>query len=345
MSVRTHVFMAAMVLSLASFTGTGDRAFSQPQTLKAVKDRDNLICGVSQGVIGFSAPILRGEWVGFDVDFCRALAAAIFDDGKKVKFVPLSADDRFRALQAGEVDILSRNSTWTMSREASMGLTFPAVTYYDGQGFLIRRARNINSALELDNSKVCVQSGTTTELNLADFFNANGMKYQLVSVASSDEAVQAYDSNRCDVLTTDASALHSERLKMTNPDEHVILADVISKEPLGPVVRQNDPQWANIVKWVHFAMVNAEELGVSSRTLDQALQSNKPEVRRLVGTDGNYGEQISLTKDWVVRIIRHVGNYGESFERNVGIRTPLGIPRGMNQLWSDGGILYAPPIR
>ncbi len=341
MSVRGIATVLTLLLTL--FATASDRAMSQ--TLKAIKDRGGLICGVSQGVLGFSARSQSGDWTGFDVDFCRALAAAILNDPAKVSYVPLSANDRFRALQSREIDILSRNSTWTMSREASLGLTFAAVTYYDGQGFLTRRARNINSALELGNSKVCAQSGTTTELNLADYFTANGMKYELVSAASADDAVKAYEANRCDVLTTDASALHSERLKMTKPDDHVILADIISKEPLGPAVRQDDPQWFNIVKWTHFAMVNAEELGVSSKTIDDALKSNKPEVKRLVGIDGNYGEQINLTNDWVVRIVRHVGNYAEVYDRNVGVKTPLGIPRGMNQLWSAGGILYAPPIR
>jgi general L-amino acid transport system substrate-binding protein len=343
MSVRTHATVTVLALSLALSAATSDRAFAQ--TLKAVKERGTLICGVSPGVLGFSAPSQQGGWAGLDVDFCRAVAAAIFDDPGKVKYVPLSAGDRFRALQAGEIDILSRNSTWTMSREASLGLIFAAVTYYDGQGFLIRRARNVNSSLELGNSKVCAQTGTTTELNLADYFAANDMKYELVAAASADEAVRAYDSNRCDVLTTDASALHSERLKMSKPDDHVILSDMISKEPLGPAIRQDDPQWLNIVKWTHFAMVNAEELGVSQKTIDAALKTSKPEVRRLVGTDGNFGEQIGLTKDWVVRIIRHVGNYAESYDRNVGVKTPLGIPRGLNQNWLAGGILYAPPIR
>ena len=344
MSVRTHATVTVLALSLALSTATSDRAFAQ--TLKSVKERGTLICGVSPGVLGFSAPSQQGGgWAGFDVDFCRAVAAAIFDDPGKVKYVPLSAGDRFRALQAGEIDILSRNSTWTMSREASLGLIFAAVTYYDGQGFLIRRARNVNSSLELGNSKVCAQTGTTTELNLADYFAANDMKYELVAAASADEAVRAYDSNRCDVLTTDASALHSERLKMSKPDDHVILSDMISKEPLGPAIRQDDPQWLNVVKWTHFAMVNAEELGVSQKTIDAALKTSKPEVRRLVGTDGNFGEQIGLTKDWVVRIIRHVGNYAESYDRNVGVKTPLGIPRGLNQNWLAGGILYAPPIR
>jgi general L-amino acid transport system substrate-binding protein len=343
MSLRTDATVTMLALSLTLFGTASDRAFSQ--TLKMVKDRGDLICGVSQGILGFSARSQKGDWTGFDVDFCRALAAAIFNDANKVKYVPLSATDRFRALQSGEIDILSRNSTWTMSREASLGLIFAAVTYFDGQGFLVRRARNVNSALELGNSKVCVQRGTTSELNLVDYFAANDMKYEMVSAATADDAVKDYDSNRCDVLSSDSSALHSERLKMTKPNDHVILADIISKEPLGPAVRQYDPQWLNIVKWTHFAMVNAEELGVSSKTIDEALRSNKPQVKRLVGTEGNYGEQINLTNDWVVRIIKHVGNYAEAYDRNVGIKTPLGIPRGMNQLWSEGGILYAPPIR
>ncbi len=342
MSGRTAT-VGVLALSLTLLAAGSEQASSQ--TLKAVKDRGILNCGVSQGVFGFSAPYLQGEWIGFDVDFCRAIAAAVFDDPKKVKFTPLSADDRFRALQAGEIDILSRNSSWTMSREASLGLTFAAVTYYDGQGFLVRRARNINSALELGDSKVCVQSGTTTELNLADYFTANGIKYELVYAGSEDEAVKAYDSDQCNVLTADASALHSARVKMSDPYGHVVLPDIISKEPLGPVVRQADPQWATVVKWTHYAMVNAEELGVSSTTLDEALKSSKPEVKRLVGTEGKYGEELGLTNDWVVRIVKHVGNYGENYERNVGARTPLGIPRGLNQLWSEGGILYAPPIR
>jgi general L-amino acid transport system substrate-binding protein len=319
--------------------------YARAQTLKAVKDRGVLVCGVSQGIVGFSAPSSGGDWSGFDVDFCRATAAAIFNDASKVRFVPLSANDRFRAVQSGDVDLLSRNTTWTISREAELGLTFAAVTYYDGQGFLVRRARNVSSALDLDGSQVCAQAGTTSELNLADYFNANGMNYQLVSAATADDAVKAYEAGRCNVYTSDASQLHAERIKLAKPDDHVILADVISKEPLGPVVRQNDPQWVNIVKWTHFVMVNAEELGVSSKTIDEALKSNKPDVRRLLGIDGKYGEQLGLTNDWVVRIIKQVGNFAEVYDRNVGTKTPLGIPRGINQLWTAGGIVYAPPIR
>jgi general L-amino acid transport system substrate-binding protein len=315
------------------------------QTLKAVQGRGTLTCGVSQGIIGFSAPSESGQWSGFDVDFCRALSAAIFQDAGRVTFVPLAANERFQALQSGKVDVLSRNSTWTMSRETDLGLVFAAVTYYDGQGFMVRRARNVSSALELGDSRVCVQAGTTTEVNLADFFSANSMKSQIVSAATSDEAAKGYDSGRCDTLTSDVSQLYAARLRMTRPDDHLVLPDIISKEPLGPVVRQGDPQWLNIVKWTHFAMVNAEELGVSSRTIDDALRSAKPEVRRLLGAEGAYGEQIGLSRDWVVQIIRLVGNYGEVFDRNVGVKSPLAIARGVNQLWTMGGILYAPPIR
>jgi len=348
--LRRRNFVTGALLA-AAITAASSGHAQQPQIvmplkprLLIVKERGNLVCGVSQGIIGFSAP-QGGDWSGFDVDFCRALAAAIFNDAAKVKFVPLNAGDRFRALQSGEIDVLSRNSTWTMSREGELGLVFAAATYYDGQGFMVRRARNVTSALDLDGSKVCVQSGTTTELNLADYFNANGMKYEAVVSGSADEVLKAYDSGKCDVFTSDSSALYAERLKLAQPGDHIILADIISKEPLAPAVRQGDPQWLNIVKWVHFAMVNAEELGVSGSTLEQALGSKKPDVKRLVGTEGNYGEQIGLTKDWAVRVIRLVGNYGEVYDRNVGVKTQLGIPRGINQLWSAGGIMYAPPIR
>lgn len=331
-------------LSLSTLLGIV-AAGASAQTLKAIKDRGSLVCGVSQGIAGFSAPQANGDWAGLDVDFCRALAAAIFNDAREVKFVPLSASERFDALRSGAVDVLSRNSTWTLGREAELSLVFAGVTFYDGQGFMVRRARNLGSALDLGASKVCVQAGTTTELNLADYFNANGMKYEVTLEPTVDEAVRAYDAGTCDVLTSDASQLYAVRLKLANPDEHVILPDIISKEPLGPAVRRDDMQWLAIVKWTLFAMVNAEELGVSTKTIDAALASKKPEVQRLVGTDGNYGEKIGLTKDWAARIVRLVGNYGEVFERNVGTATALGIPRGINQLWNAGGIMYAPPIR
>jgi len=315
------------------------------QTLKTVRDRGALVCGVSQGLPGFSTPDDRGNWTGLDVDLCRAIAAAIFNDPGKVKYSPLSAKDRFTALQTGEIDVLSRNSTWTMSRDAQLGLNFAAVNYYDGQGFMVRKSLKVNSALELNGASICTQTGTTTELNVADYFRANKMRYEVVAFATADETVKAYDAGRCDVFTSDVSQLYAMRLKLAKPDDQVVLPEVISKEPLGPAVRQGDDQWFDIVKWVFFAMVNAEELGVTSKTVDEAMKSNSPDVRRLVGTEGNFGEQIGLSKDWAARIIKHVGNYGESFERNVGSGSRLNIDRGLNRLWSKGGIQYAPPIR
>lgn len=320
-------------------------AFGSSQTLAQVRTRGSLVCGVNEGLPGFSLLDERGIWSGFDVDFCRALAAAVFGDASKVELVPLSADARFQALRDGKIDVLSRNSTWTMGRETEFGLTFVGVTYYDGQGFMVPRALHVNSALELDGAKVCVQSGTTTIDNLADFFASNKMTLEEIVSSSTDASIKNYDAGLCSVLTSDLSQLYALRLRLSKPRDHVILPDVISKEPLGPVVRDNDLQWINIVKWVHFVMVNAEELGVSSRTIDQALQSQKPEVRRLVGTNGNFGEQIGLTNAWAANIVRSVGNYGEVFERNLGSKTPLAIPRGLNQLWNAGGIQYAPPIR
>jgi general L-amino acid transport system substrate-binding protein len=339
---RISGIQTTVALALAALLfGAGAAA---AQTLAAVKQRGALVCGVSEGILGFSAPSGK-NWAGFDVDLCRALAAAVLGDADKVRYVPLNANDRFEALQSGSIDVLSRNSTWTMSRETGLKLVFPAVTYYDGQGFLIRKSLPATSALELDNTKVCVQGGTTTELNLVDYFRANHMQLVSVTFENARDVVDAYDAGRCDVFTSDVSQLHAERLKLARPDDHVILPDIISKEPLGPAVRQGDEQWANIVKWTVFAMVNAEELGVASASVDQALQSSRPEIKRLVGTDGDFGEQMGLTRDWAVRIIRAVGNYGEVFERNVGTESRLGIPRGLNHLWAAGGILYAPPIR
>jgi general L-amino acid transport system substrate-binding protein len=331
------------LIALAALVATSGAA--PAQTLKAVKERGTLNCGVSHGLLGFSAADDKGAWSGFDVDFCRALAAAIFNDAGKVKFTPLSANDRFDALKSGAIDILSRNTTWTMSRETALGLKFAGVTYYDGQGFLVPASLKVESALELGGKTVCVQAGTTSELNLADYFAANRMRYERVSFATAEETLKAYEAGRCAVLTSDISQLHAERLKLAKPDDHGILPDIISKEPLGPAVRQGDDQWFNIVKWVHFAMVNAEELGVGSQTLDEALKSEKPDIRRLVGGEGDFGPQIGLEKDWAARFLRLVGNYDEVFERNVGIGSRLGIPRGINNLWTNGGIQYAPPIR
>ncbi len=319
-------------------------AGASAQTLKAVKDRGSLVCGVGQGVAGFSLPDDKGNWTGFDVDLCRALAAAVLNDSTKVKFTPLSAKDRFEPLKTGGIDVLSRNTTWTLSRDVAFG-NFAGVTYYDGQGFMVRKALKVNSALELSGASVCTQTGTTTELNLADFFRSNNMKYEVIAFATSDETVKAYEAGRCDVFTTDVSQLYAEKLKLANVNDHVILPEVISKEPLGPLVRHGDDQWYDIVKWTHYGMLNAEELGVSSKNVDDAMKSNLPEIRRLLGVEGNFGEQLGLTKDWMVRILKQVGNYGEVFDRNVGTSSRLGISRGLNRLWTKGGIQYAPPIR
>jgi general L-amino acid transport system substrate-binding protein len=340
MRMNALVLPAAILAALLSL-GAGAHA----QILKAVKDRGTLNCGVSEGVNGFSARDGNGKWTGFDVDFCRAIAAAIFNDATKVNYVPLDANRRFEALQSGTIDVLSRNTTWTISREVNLGLEFAATNFYDGQGFLVRRDMNKETALDLSDTKVCVQTGTTTELNLADYFRVNKILYGLVAASTLDGAIKGYDSGQCNVLTADVSALFGIRLLLSRPDDHVILPDVISKEPLGPVVRQGDTQWFNIVKWVHFAMVNAEELGVTSKNIDDALKSENPDVRRLVGIEGDYGERMGLTTDWAARVVRFVGNYGEVYERTVGGGSPLAIPRGINQLWSKGGILYAPPIR
>ena len=315
------------------------------QTLKAVTDRGMLNCGSNGTLAGFGLPDAQGKWTGLDVDVCRAVAAAIFNDANKVKFVPLSAKDRFTALQSGEVDVLLRNTTWTSSRDTSLGLNFTGVDYYDGQGFMVRKALKVNSALELGDASVCVQQGTTTELNLADFFHAHNMKLKTVTFATANEAVKAYDAGRCDAYTTDASGLYAERLRLANVSDHIVLPEIISKEPLGPAVRHGDDQWFDIVKWVLFAMINAEELNITSKNIDEMTKSTNPEVKRFVGTEGNYGEQLGLSKDWAVRIVKLVGNYGESFERNVGQGSPLKIDRGLNKLWNKGGIQYAPPVR
>jgi general L-amino acid transport system substrate-binding protein len=315
------------------------------RTLKRTVRRGEVLCGVNKGLPGFSIPDDKGNWTGFDVDFCRAVAAAIFDDPGKAKFIPLDASERFKELQNRKVDILSRNSTWSLSRETSYDLYFPAVAYYDGQGFMLPRARNIDSALDLNGSKVCVQDGTTTVLNLADYFRANNMKYEEKKFGKLEDVIKAYEAGQCDTLTADVSQLYALRLNLAKPVDHTILPDVISKEPLAPVVRERDDDWMLIVKWTLYAMINAEELGVTSKNIDEALKSKKPDVMRLVGTEGNYGEELGLTRDWAVRIIRHVGNYGEVYERNIGSESKLKIPRGLNQLWSAGGIQYAPPIR
>jgi general L-amino acid transport system substrate-binding protein len=344
-----RTFRGGLLIGLAVAVAVGAAAIAyeryDTKTLKRTVRRGEVLCGVNAGLPGFSIPDDKGNWIGFDVDFCRAVAAAIFDDPKKIKFIPLDANERFKELQGRKVDILSRNSTWSMSRETNYDLYFPAVAYYDGEGFMLPAARKIDSALDLNGSKVCVQDGTTTQLNLADYFRANNMKYQEMKFGKFDEVFKAYESGQCDTFTADVSQLYALRLNLIQPSDHVILPDVISKEPLAPVVRQRDDDWMMIVKWTLYAMINAEELGITSSNIDEALKSKKPDVMRLVGTEGAYGEALGLTKDWAVRIIRHVGNYGEIYERNVGSGSKLKIPRGLNQLWSAGGIQYAPPIR
>ncbi len=315
-------------------------------TLDDVKAKGFIQCGVSQGLIGFSNPDDKNNWTGLDVDFCRAVAGAVFGDGQKVKFTPLSAKERFTALQSGEIDILSRNTTWTMGRDTSLGLVFAGVTYYDGQGFMVKKSLGVDSALKLDGASVCTQTGTTTELNLADYFRANNMKYEVVAFEKADEVIAAYDSGRCDVFTTDQSGLYAERLKLKNPDENVVLPEIISKEPLGPVVRQGDDAWFNVVKWTYFALLNAEEAGITAANAgDMMANSTDPGIRRLLGVEGDFGKNIGLENNWAANAIKAVGNYGEMFDRNVGPDTNLKISRGVNALWKDGGIQYAPPVR
>lgn len=314
-------------------------------TLDDVKAKGFVQCGVSQGLPGFSQPDSAGNWSGIDVDVCRAVAAAIFGDDTKVKYTPLSAKERFTALSSGEVDLLSRNTTWTMTRDTQLGIKFTGVTYYDGQGFMVRKDLGVSSALELSGASICTNTGTTTELNVTDYFTANKMDYELVAFEKADEVVAAYDAKRCDVYTTDASGLYAQRLKLTDPGSHIVLPEIISKEPLGPVVRQGDDQWFNIVRWALNAMINAEELGVNSGNAEAMKTATNPEIKRLLGTEGAFGDALGIPNDWAFQIVSKVGNYAESFNRNVGPDTPLGIARGANALWNAGGFMYAPPIR
>ena len=342
MKSNLKIFILSTVAAVASTA-----AFAQPKmsTLDTVKARGMLNCGSGTGLAGFGLPDAQGNWTGLDVDMCRAISAAVFNDATKIKFVSLSAKDRFTALQAGEIDVLSRNTTWTLSRDTSLGMNFAGVNYYDGQGFIVRKGAKIASALELNGASVCVQQGTTTELNLADYFRANKLQLKAVTFATNDETVKAYEGGRCDAFTTDASGLYSERLRMAKSDDHMVLPEIISKEPLGPSVRHGDDQWLDIVKWTHFAMVTAEELGVTKANVDEQLKSTNPDVKRLLGTEGKHGEALGLTNAWGYQIIKLVGNYGEVFEKNVGSGSQLKISRGQNNLWTKGGLQYAPPIR
>jgi general L-amino acid transport system substrate-binding protein len=329
---------AAAALTLVGFA-------AQAQTLDAVKSRGHVLCGVSQGLPGFSNPDDKGNWTGIDVDVCRAVGAGIFGDDKKVKYVPLSAKERFTALQSGEVDVLSRNTTWTFSRDNSLGLEFVGVNYYDGQGFMVRKDLGVKSAKELAGAAVCTNTGTTTELNVSDYFRANKMEYKVVAFEKADEVVAAYDAGRCDVYTTDRSGLAAQRTKLKNPDAHVVLPEIISKEPLGPAVRHGDSQWADIVRWSLNTMIIGEELGITSANVDKMKGSANPEVKRMLGMEANFGEQLGLGQDFSYNILKKVGNYAESYNRNVGPDTPLKLDRGLNALWNAGGILYAPPFR
>jgi general L-amino acid transport system substrate-binding protein len=345
----------AIGASVVALAGT---AAATAATLDDVKAKGFLQCGVNTGLAGFASPNDQGDWSGFDVDYCKALTAAIFGtvvtkdpDASKVnlKFTPTTAKERFTALQSGEVDVLIRNTTWTINRDTALGFNFGGVNYYDGQGFMIN-AKNlpgINSALQLSGASVCVQTGTTTELNLADYFRANNMEYKPTVYEKLDEVNAAYDEGRCDVYTTDQSGLYSIRLTLKAPDDHVVLPEIISKEPLGPAVRQGDDQWFDIVKWTHNALLTAEELGITQANVEEMKASTNPEIKRVLGqeADTKIGTDLGLGNDWVVNIVKAVGNYGEVFERNIGATTPLKISRGVNALWSKGGLQYSPPIR
>jgi len=315
-------------------------------TLDEVKKKGFLRCGVSQGNPGFSNPDAKGNWTGLDVDLCRAVSAAIFGDPDKVKYTPLSAKERFTALQSGEVDVLSRTTTWTLVRDTALGLNWAGVNYYDGQGFMVPKKLNVKSAKQLNGASVCVSIGTTTELNLADYFRANKMTYKPVTFEKADEVIAAYDSGRCDVFTTDRSSLAAQRTKLKDPEAHVVLPEIISKEPLGPVVRHGDDQWFDLVKWTLYAMLEAEEYGVNSENVDQMKsKSTDPVVKRLLGVEGDMGKNLGLGNDWAYNIVKKVGNYGESYDRNVGPNTPLKLDRGVNALWKNGGLQYAMPVR
>jgi general L-amino acid transport system substrate-binding protein len=334
-------FVAASALAIAA-SGTAEAG----AIFDAVKDKGFIQCGVSTGLAGFSNPDDAGKWSGLDVDVCRAVAAAVFGDAEAVRYTPLTPKERFTALQSGEIDVLSRNTTWTLNRDSALGLDFVGVTYYDGQGFMVPESLGVKSALELDGASVCVQTGTTTELNLADYFRANNMSFTPVVFERPDEARTAYEQGRCDAYTTDASGLYAQRTGLATPDDHIVLPEIISKEPLGPVVRHGDNEWGDIVRWTLYAMLEAEEFGVTSQNVDDMkANSTNPEVRRILGVEGDMGANLGLPNDWGYQVVKQVGNYGEIFERNVGMSSPLKIERGLNAQWTDGGLQYAMPVR
>lgn len=328
--------------ALAAFAVTSVAAAA---TLDDVQSRGYLKCGVNTGLPGFAAPDADGNWSGIDVSFCRTVAAAVLGDKSKVQFTPLTAKERFTALQTGAIDILSRNSTWTLTRDVDLGLDFVGVTFYDGQGFLIHKDLGIKHASELSGATVCVLAGTTTAMNLADYFRSHGMEYNPLTLSESDQTVTAYSAGRCDVLTSDSSQLAGLRSKLDDPSGSIILPEVISKEPLGPSVAEGDQQWSDIVQWVLFAWVRAEELGITSENVDKMLKSDNPKIKRLLGVSGDMGEMMGIPDDWAYQIVKQVGNYGEVFKRTVGVDSPLGLQRGVNALWTEGGVMYAMPIR
>jgi general L-amino acid transport system substrate-binding protein len=335
-----NVLTATAVLAALTVTGAASAG-----TLEDVKARGVLRCVVSTGIAGFAYPDEKGVWKGFDIEFCRATAAAVLGDAGKIKAVTSTGKTRFTLLNSGEGDVLWRNTTITFSRDVGVKLRFHGVNYYDGQGFMVNKALGVKSATELDGASVCIQTGTTTELNLADYFHANGMKYEAVTIETNDEGRQNYTAGRCDVYTTDASGLASTRSTFTDPENHVILPEIISKEPLGPATRHGDDQWSDIITWVLNATVTAEEKGVTSANVDAMKKSKDPEILRLLGVEGSQGEELGLSRDWAYNIIKSVGNYGEIFERNIGVNTPIGLERGLNALWTNGGLQYSPPFR
>lgn len=320
-------------------------AVAATSTLDTVKTRGLLKCGVNTGLTGFASVDDTGKWTGIDVEICRAVAAAVFGDATKVKFTPLTAKERFTALQSGEIDLLSRNTTWTLTRDTSLGINFTGITYYDGQGFMVSKNLGVKSARELSGASICILAGTTTEMNVSDYFRSYGMTYQPVVFDTADQVVKGFEAGRCDVLTSDQSQLYSQRAKLAHPDKAIVLPEIISKEPLGPVVRQGDDVWMNVVRWTLFAMINAEELGVTSTNVQQLRQSKNPQIRRLLGLEGIKGKGLKLDDAWAYRIVSQVGNYGEVFARTLGSGTALKIQRGLNALWKNGGLQYAPPIR
>ena len=343
--MQKKLLLAALAATFGMSATASYAASHGAGTLQAVMDKGFVQCGVTGGVRGFSAPDENNNWTGLEVDFCRALASAIFDDADAVRYTPLTSTERFAALSSGEIDVLSRTTTWTMTRDTSLGINFVGVMFYDGQGFMVRKSDGISSALELDGASVCIEAGTTTELNAADYFSSNNISVNTVVFEEQDEVLKAYEDGRCDVYTTDSSALAAERLNLEDPDAHLILSQIISKEPLGPSVRQGDDAWFNLNRWVYFLLLNAEELGVTQANVDDMLASDNPAIKRLLGVEGTYGDLIGVSNDWGYRIIKALGNYGEMYERHVGPNTEIGIARGVNALWTDGGIQYAPPVR